>query len=397
MKIFDFFKKKNVKNDYKQAQGLQTLYPIYSQFGNNIYRSDVVQQCINCIVREVKKLKPQHVLRKNDNFVTPVFDEIQNVLQNPNELMTTSDFLEKIVWQLFFNYNSFIIPAWENGKLTALFPVQPASVDFITNSNNELCVKLTFANNCEYIVKYADIIHVRYNYSINEFMGGNENGQPDHKALLEVLDLNKNVLESVKKGLTTSINGIVKYNSFIDDGKTEKAIKEITEKLQKNESGFLSLDFKADFIPIQKDVKFVDESTLRFIDEKILRCFGVSKEILTGKYTKEEYEAFFQKVIEPIIVSLSQSFTKCLFSRRESFGYGHEIIFNHKELSFMTMQEKIQWLTLASNVGAITINEMRAIIGYEPFTDEKLGNTPVMSKNFGNAEVVKDMGNVNES
>ena len=57
----------------------------------------------------------------------------------------------------------------------------------------------------------------------------------------------------------------------------------------------------------------------------------------------------------------------------------------------MTMGEKIQWLTLASNVGAITINEMRSIIGYAPYTDEELGNTPVMSKNFGDAGVVKDV------
>lgn len=48
-------------------------------------------------------------------------------------------------------------------------------------------------------------------------------------------------------------------------------------------------------------------------------------------------------------------------------------------------------MTLASNVGAITINEMRSIIGYAPYEDEELGNTPVMSKNFGNAETVKDM------
>ena len=57
----------------------------------------------------------------------------------------------------------------------------------------------------------------------------------------------------------------------------------------------------------------------------------------------------------------------------------------------MTMDEKIKWMTLASNVGAITINEMRDILGYEPYTDEELGNTPIMSKNFGAADSVKDI------
>lgn len=88
---------------------------------------------------------------------------------------------------------------------------------------------------------------------------------------------------------------------------------------------------------------------------------------------------------------MSQAFTKAIFSKRESNGFGHKIIFNQKLLNFMTMNEKMQWLTLASNVGAITINEMRAIIGYAPYDDEELGNTPVMSKNFGDAGVVKDV------
>jgi hypothetical protein len=58
------------------------------------------------------------------------------------------------------------------------------------------------------------------------------------------------------------------------------------------------------------------------------------------------------------------------------------------------MDEKIKWMTLASNVGAITINEMRDILGYEPYDDEELGNTPVMSKNFGAADSVKDVDKI---
>ena len=57
----------------------------------------------------------------------------------------------------------------------------------------------------------------------------------------------------------------------------------------------------------------------------------------------------------------------------------------------MTVDEKIRWMTLASTVGAITINEMRDILGYEPYEDEELGNTPVMSKNFGAADSVANM------
>lgn len=386
-------KKEDTGKNLGRVKGLDWWSPIYSQFGSNIYASDVVQQAISCIVREMKKLTPQHVQTKGENYTLAVNDDVQRVLDNPNDLMTTTDLIEKIVWQLFFNYNSFVLPVFENGKLTALYPLQPQQVDFLVDPSDQYFVELTFANGYKGTIKYSDLIHIRYNYSVSEFMGGNKSGQPDHKALLKSLELNESLLKGVSKAMNSSfaINGVVKYNTMIDDGKTEKALERLTAALKKNESGFLPLDMKAEFIPFNKQVALVDDKTLKFIDEKILRHFGVPLPILTGDYTKIQYEAFYQKTIEPIIISMSQAFTKAIFSTRESNGFGHKITFNHKELDFMTMQEKIQWLTLASNVGAITINEMRAIIGYAPYEDDKLGNTPIMSKNFGDAGSVKDM------
>lgn len=387
---------KHKKEDNKnlgRVKGLDWWSPLYSQFGSDIYASDVVQQAINCIVREMKKLSPQHVQTKGENYMLAVNDDVQAVLDNPNELMTTTDLIEKIIWQLFFNYNAFVLPVFENGKLVALFPLQPEQVDFLQDASENYFVKFTFANGYKDTIKYSDIIHIRYNYSVSEFMGGNKNGQPDHKALLKSLELNEELLQGVSKAMKSSfaINGVVKYNTMIDGEKTEKALERLTAALKKNESGFMPLDMKAEFIPFNRQVNLVDEKTLKFIDEKILRHFGVPLCILTGDYTKAQYEAFYQKTIEPIIVTMSQAFTKAIFSKRESNGFGHKIVFNQKLLNFMTMNEKIQWLTLASNCGAITINEMRAIIGYAPYDDEELGNTPVMSKNFGDAGVVKDV------
>lgn len=387
-------KKEDVnKKNLGRVKGLDWATPIYSQFGSDIYASDVVQQAINCIVREIKKLNPQHVQTKGENYTVAVNDDIQSVLNNPNDLMTTTDLIEKITWQLFFNYNSFVLPVWDNGKLTALFPLQPQRVDFLVDPSDQYFVELTFPNGYKDTIKYSDLIHIRYNYSVSEFMGGNKSGQPDHKALLKSLELNDNLLTGVSRAMNSSfaINGVVKYNTMIDDGKTEAALEKLTAALKKNESGFMPLDMKAEFIPFNKQVAMVDPNTLKFIDEKILRHFGVPLAILTGDYTKSQYEAFYQKTIEPIIISMSQAFTKAIFSQRETNGFGHKITFNHKELDFMTMNEKIQFMTLASNVGAITINEMRAMIGFAPYDDEKLGNTPVMSKNFGDAGVVKDI------
>ena len=96
----------------KFAPSMNGWLPIFSQFGTDIYASDVVQQCLKCIVDEMKKLNPTHV-RYEDNDPVPIGNSsIQSVLNNPNPLMTTSEFLEKTMWLLLMNYNAFILPVY---------------------------------------------------------------------------------------------------------------------------------------------------------------------------------------------------------------------------------------------------------------------------------------------
>ena len=55
----------------KYAPMLDGYTPIYTQFGTNIYASDVVQQALKCIVDEIKKLNPQHVRYEKSDPVFP--------------------------------------------------------------------------------------------------------------------------------------------------------------------------------------------------------------------------------------------------------------------------------------------------------------------------------------
>ncbi len=113
MKWFDKLFRRPPKN-FRYATTLNGLVPVYSQFGTNIYASDVVQQAIKCIVDEIKKLNPTHVRYKGDDPVPIRDSSINDVLLDPNPYMTTSDFLEKITWILLMNYNAFIVPIYRS-------------------------------------------------------------------------------------------------------------------------------------------------------------------------------------------------------------------------------------------------------------------------------------------
>lgn len=378
MEWFDKLFRRPPKNK-KWAPTFDGFTPIYSQFGTNIYASDVVQQALKCIVDEVKKLIPTHI-RVNGNDSTPVKSNIQDVLDMPNQLMTTSEFLEKICWLLLMNYNVFIIPTYytwidektgqERRYYENLYPLNPTQVDFIEDESGKLFVSFLFWNGYTTTIPYDDVIHIRLNYSVNQYMGGNIIGQPDHQALLGTLDLNEKLLQGISKAMNASyaVNGIVKYNTLLDDGKTEAALRELERKLANSESGFLPLDLKAEFVPLQHVSALVDKPTLEFIDSKILRNFGVPIDILTGDYSKEQYEAFYQKTLEPLIISISQAFTKKLFTTRER-AFGNRIKLYPKELIFMTTQQTLEMINTLAPTGGLFENEKRTALGLRPLAE----------------------------
>ena len=394
MGIFEKLKNKIIGLRY--AHMLNSGLPIFSQFGQNIYASDVVQSIIDCIVQEMIKLQPKHVRGEKHNQV-PVKGSIQSVLDNPNELMTKSDFMSKVIWNLFLNYNAIIYPIYKviknkdgttTKQYTALYPLQPRKVDFLEDTTGTLFIRMQFKNMQEFTLPYSEVIHIRYKFSFNDYLGGNENGQPDNDALIKLLEMDSNMREGILKAMKSSfsINGVVKSGSMMDRDKVKAMVEEFNEKLKNNESGILGLDGKSDYIPLTKKVQMVDAETFKFIDNRILRIFGVSLAILTGDYTKDQYEAFYQKRLEPLIIAISQAFSKTLFTDREK-QMGNEIIFLPKELIFMTTTQVLEAIRILGDAGDLYENEKRIALGLAPL--EELEGVRMQSLNYINVDLAQ--------
>jgi hypothetical protein len=180
-----------------------------------------------------------------------------------------------------------------------------------------------------------------------------------------------------------AVNGVVQYNTLLDDGKIAAEISKMEKLLAQNESGFLPLDLKANFTPLPRVTQLVDQNTLKFVDEKILRNWGVPLPILTGDYTKEQFEAFYQKTLEPIIIAASQQFTKKMLTDRER-SFGNAIKLFPKNLIFMTMTQTLDMINLLSPTGALYENEKRVALGLFPLPE--LEGKRYMSLNWVEAD-----------
>lgn len=368
MGLFDFLKP--TRQRYKYAQMLNGRMPIFSHFGVDIYASDVVQQAVYCIVKEAKKLTPRHI-RDMGSDVMPVRGPLQRVLDAPNAVMTTSVMLERIAHAYFMDYNAWVLLVRdERRSITAMWPVNPERVTLIEDAGGRLAVQMEFADGSETTVLYSDVIHVPNHCYANDYLGGDASGRPDNNAILQTVELNDALMQGVSKGLQASyaVNGVVKYNTMMDNGVMAKNIQALSERLAASESGLMGLDIKGDYVPITRDIKLVDKDTLEFVDSKILRHFGVPLDILTGDYTPDQLAAFYQQTIEPFVVALSQAFTKGIFSRDE-IAHHNKVEFYPEELIFMSTTQKLEMVRELGPSGTLYENEKRRIFGMVPLPE----------------------------
>jgi HK97 family phage portal protein len=397
----DFFKGIFSKSDRQQMQYAKLLNgysPIFSQFGQNIYASDVVQMCIDVIATECSKLMPKHIRTDNNEMQVNVKSSLNRLFKfSPNELMTTSDFIEKVIWLLFMNYNAFIYPMYEwvedtRGNITrnytAFYPLNPATVTFLQDTTGRLFVELRFPNGDNFTLLYSDVIHLRKKFSMNDIMGGGMNGQPDNAALLKVLSINDTVLQGLEKAIKTTLTmrGILKINTMLDDEKQQAERDRLNNAISTGTTGIVALDLKGDYIPLNPDPKIIDKDTLDFLQSKVLNYYGVSVPILTGDFTDEQYQAFYEKTLEPIIIGLGQAFSKTVFTQRE-LDVGNEIVFYPQMLLFTNTKNKIAVADILGNRGALTNNALLALFGYPPYEG---GNVRNMSLNYIDVAISND-------
>ena len=373
MGFFDFWKKKENKAGMKYAPTMTGGLPFFSSFGENVYASDIVVQSIRCKANEFKKLEPRHIRTTSDGKQSTVTDSsIARVLKRPNPWMTTADFLEKITILLELNKNVFIYPMFyvTNGGeryYTGLYPLKPSSVEYLTNDNGVLFISMSFANGYETTLPADSVIHWRKDYGLNDYFGGSAFGGNDNAGLLTMLQRYDQLTQSISKALECScqINGVMKINTYLDDEKTIEERRTFEENLKANKSGVLFTDMKSEYTPMPRDVKLVDDGTLKFFYDAILRANGTSLAILNGDYTKAQKEAYYEHALEADIKSLGQAMSRVMFSDREA-SFGNEIVLYPNDIAFMSMENKLAALQSGLPAGIFTKNEARELLGYPP-------------------------------
>lgn len=380
-----YFGKEETYQDNKQYlpyKMLNTYENVFSNWNDNSYDAATIRACIHIIASSCGKLKPKHIRRNGKEITELNNDSLENLLAvRPNEYMNTYDFIYKTVSQLYLFNNAFIyIKTSNGGQVLGLYPVNYEQLE-LKEYGGELYCKFYFMQGKQITLPYSSLIHLRRHYCKNDIFG-ESNNVPLKNQLTILNTLEQGLLNLVKN--STKLRGILKFLNNISPDDLATQTKNFTEQYlnYKNGSGIASIDTKCDFQQLTADIQSADFNQMNFVRENVYRYFNINENIIQSKYTEDEWNAFYESIVEPIAIQLSLEFTSKLFTEKEK-GHGNEVIFESNRLQYASANTKIAIIEKLMPLGLISTNEGREIFNLAPIEG---GDVRQVSLNYVNAD-----------
>ena len=356
MGFLDFFRPlKSLKTARWKELGAYTA--IFTPFGNDIWRSDLVRSCIRALSEHTSKA----------NAVSNRKEIAQLLNTKPNIYMSGKDFLSKIRNWLEVKNTAFIYINREplTAKVLGFYPVPYSSFEAL-EYEGRLFIKFFFSGPAErqMVLPWDDLAVMRKDYYTSDIWGD------DNTAVLDKLDVLNTVDEGVSNAVksTANLRGILKSTKAMLKREDIKAqMKEFVEDYMNlnNNAGIASLDATMDFKPIEMKPIVADTTLAKEYRDDIFRYFGVNDKILMSSYNEDEMEAFYEARIEPFLVALGTELTRKVFTDREQ-ALGSYIMYESNRIGYASNKTKLNMIQLVDR-GILTPNELRQVFNLAPY------------------------------
>ena len=347
------------KEKQKQEQYLTRLKMLngddvrWTTYMNNPYDIKVVRQCIDRIATHCAKMTPKHIKEVEDTTFT-VNGDINFLLQHkPNPIMTKFDFIYRVISILYSYNNVFIFKSFDReGNISGFYPIMASEEDLLEDKQGRIYLRFKFINNQLYTLPYEDLIHLRLFYNENDIFG------TSNEALRTDIETSIASSEGIKNAIymSSKLKGLLQYtNSMLRPEDIKKSKDKFVEDFLRldNKSGIVALDGKAEFKELNIKPITLDKDQLERVNYNIFDYFGVSDKIINNSFTSDEWNAFYEGVIEARAIQLSDAFTNNIFSR-EAIKRGNKIVFTTNRIQYASIDQKVKLLNIILPYGLLT-------------------------------------------
>lgn len=335
---------------------------IFTRYNGDFKKDADVLACVDAIARNGAKMHPRHIRNFGGKMENVKSDLYKLLAKQPNELQNAFKFYYQVIAELELNNNSIIyISKDENLKVKGLYPLKFDSCEFY-EYQKQLWIRFKFGRSKAQFVPYSSCIHLTRGDSKDGIFGGTVEPLKQVLSMKHILD--EGIINAIKT--TQAIRGIIKSTKAILKPEDVKQMREqFVDAFMKNgdKYGIGALDATTEFTPVDVKPTIATAEQMKNIDEKVLKYFGINENILTSSYNENQWNAFYESVIEPIGIQMSLEFSNKLFTPTEK-AFGNEIIFESNRLQYASNSTKLNLIRFASNI--MTINELREVLNLAP-------------------------------
>ena len=370
-KIFGSDKSTDAPQTAETLELVEGHKAIFTPYKGDFFKDADVLACVDAIARNGAKMHPRHIRnyfdKKEGQF------KLENLKGNtyrllakqPNELQNAYKFYYQVITNLELYNNAFIYMQRDSDlKLTGLYPLNFNEVK-LYEYQEKIFVEFKFGRSKRRFVPYSDCIH------LTRFTGSDGIFGATQEPLIKVLDIKHAIDEGLVNAIKTTlaIKGILKTQKTLLKPEDVKAMRDQFVKDfvgNGNKYGIGGLDAGTDFQPVNITPTQASDNSVNKIDEKVLKYFGINEHIVLSNYTEDEWNAFYESILEPIGLQMSLEFSNKIFTATEK-GFGNEILFESNRLQYASNKTKIEMLRYANNI--MTINELREVFNLAPRQD----------------------------
>ena len=380
-RIFGSEKNTTAPTTSEQVEILEGTKATFTPYKGDFHEDPDVLACVDTIARNGAKMHPRHIRNyfskeENREKLETVKGNLYKLLaKQPNEIQNAYKFYYQVITDLELYNNSLVyIQRDENLKVIGLYPLEFSEIK-LYEYKDEIWVKFKFGRSKERFVPYSRCIHLTRFVGKDGLFGGSS--QP----IIKVLDIKHVLDEGIVNAIKTtqSIKGILKSTKAMLKPEDVKKMRDqfVNDFIDyhRNKSGIGGLDATTDFTPVKIEPQTATEGQIKMFDEKVLKYFGINENIIESKYSEDEWNAFYESVLEPIGLQMSLEFSNKIFTPTEK-NFGNEILFESNRLQYASNKTKIELVRYASNI--MTINEQREVFNLAPIEN---GNVFMIDQN----------------
>lgn len=343
-------------------QLLSSYNPVHTDWYGSIYENSLVRSAIEAKARHISKLK----IELQGSAKPKLKARLKHY---PNPWMTWAQFLARCSTILDCTNNLFIVPVRDEKTFETIgfFPVLPERVKLVEDKKGKLWLKYKFVSNTYGAVKFDECAYlVKHQYKSDLF------GE-DNTALKSTMDLIAVQESSIKNAVQNSNNYrfIAEVSNYTDPEDLSEERKRFTEYNLKGEDTDGVLLFPNTYTNVKEVTSkyyTVDTEQMNYIKTNVYDYFGVNEDVIQGKATSEQLDAFFNLAIEPFAIALSEAMSRAIYTDEER-SYGNHVYVNANRLQYMSVNEKVAMAQQLGDRGILTINEIRELFNYEALPD----------------------------